>query len=362
MLAGAVVALAMTLVAAPGASAGSAQADFPRPAAIEPSVEFWVNVFSAYSDRDFIVMDRGQVSRIYQVYHLPGYGPPSRHDIEWINAYMKAKYGDILNRLATGERPATYQEQRIAELFKGEPPSAYAAAAGNLRVQEGLRERFRRGLLRAKYYLPTMERIFRNAGLPPQLVNLAQIESGFQVRARSGAGAVGIWQFTRGTGRKYLRINRYRDDRLNPVRETEAAARLLRANYDEFGDWPLAITAYNYGTGGTARAASIYAGDYCKLVRQYDGPRFGFAVKNYYPEFLAALQVYRYRGRYFPGIEDEPAIRPARVEWILHPRHHRSDHHSRLRRTSSHSHWVRIRDHRISAKVHHRHKPSGQGA
>ena len=66
------------------------------------------------------------------------------------------------------------------------------------------------------------------------------------------------------------------------ARETEAAAKLLRSNYETLGDWPLAITAYNYGTAGTARAAEQCGSDYCKILKTYNGPHFGFAVKNYY--------------------------------------------------------------------------------
>jgi peptidoglycan lytic transglycosylase D len=302
---------ALMIVSVGAGSAGIARAaaeiPFPRPATIEPNVDFWVNVFTAYSVRDFVLLDSTKVWRVYAVYHLPGDGQPSREDIQWVNAYLKDKYSRILERLAAGEQPITYNERRVAELFKGQSRNAYREAADNLRVQEGMRERFRKGLLRSRYYRATMERIFRDAGLPPELVTLAQIESSFQTRARSSAGATGIWQFTRSTGRKYMHISRHRDDRLNPYRATIAAAKLLRSNYDLLGDWPLAITAYNYGTGGIARAASQYDGDYGELVQHYSGPHFGFAVKNYYAEFLAALQVHRYEDAYFPGIKNETA-------------------------------------------------------
>ena len=194
---------------------------------------------------------------MYQVLHLPGEGSPSRTDINTANYYLKKKFSDILNRLASGQTPANYEERQLAALFKDQPLSAYAAAAQNLRVQEGMRERFREGLLRSRYYRSTMERIFTDAGLPPELVVLAEVESGFYNRARSNAGAVGIWQFTRGTGRQFMRITRYHDDRLDPATETEAAAKLLRSNYLTFGSWPLAITAYDYGSagyGGSGRA------------------------------------------------------------------------------------------------------------
>jgi membrane-bound lytic murein transglycosylase D len=278
---------------------------FPRPTSIRPNVNFWVDVFSKYSVRDFAIVDRDRIGRLYQVYHLPGDGTPNRDDIQWVNAYLKSKYGDLLDRLASGHQPNTADERRVAAMFKGEPLSAYSEAAQNLRVQEGLRERFREGLVRSRYYRPTMERIFRQAGLPPELVTLAQVESGFQTRAKSTAGACGIWQFTRATGRQYMKVSRYRDDRLNPIRSTEAAAKLLRSNYDLLGDWPLAITAYNYGTGGIARAADLYGGDYAKMIQRYQGPHFGFAVKNYYAEFLAAMDVYEHEDSYFPGIKDD---------------------------------------------------------
>jgi membrane-bound lytic murein transglycosylase D len=260
---------------------------FPRPPSLEPNIKFWVDVFATYDERDFIIHDRDQVWRVYQVLHLPGEGAPSRSDINTINDYLKEKYGNILNRLASGQAPADVEQQQVAALFKGEPPSAYALAAQNLRVQEGMREEFREGLLRSRYYRSTMERIFTDAGLPPELVALAEVESGFYSRARSSAGAVGIWQFTRGTGQQFMRITRYHDDRLDPATETQAAAQLLRSNYLTLGSWPLAITAYNYGTAGMMQAAELYASNYARILRDYTGPHFGFASKNYYAEFLA---------------------------------------------------------------------------
>lgn len=320
-------ALAIALgFAAPLSASAETKLPFPRPKSIEPNVNFWVDVFTKYSNHDFVVMDRDNVSRVYHVFHLPGDGQPTREDIDWANDYLKIKYGGILNRLATGKEPSNDDEREVAALFKGEPPSAYAAAAQNLRVQEGLREQFHEGLLRSRYYQPSMERIFRSEGLPPELVTLASVESGFHGGAHSSAGAVGIWQFTRGTGKHYMKITRYHDDRLIPQRETVAAAKLLRSNYDTLGDWPLAITAYNYGTGGTARAAGIYGGDYSEMIEHYQGPHFGFAVKNYYAEFLAALQVHRDEDKYFPGIEDEEMIRPAPIKADFAPKRSRRSH------------------------------------
>jgi len=317
---------------------------FPRPTALEPNIDFWIKAFTFWGERDFVVHDRDNLSLIYQRFHMPGDGAPTGEEIQWANAYLKAKYGDILNRLATGQQPIGWEEQHVAAMFKGQPPSAYARAAQNLRVQQGLSEQFHDALLRSRYYRPRMEQVFARAGLPPELVALASVESGFSARVRSSAGALGIWQFTRSTGREFLKITRYRDDRLDPVRSTQAAAELLQSNYQALGNWPLAITAYNYGTGGMERAASEFSSDYMKIVQNYNGPHFGFAVKNYYADFLAADQVHRYEDKYFPGIESEEAPPPPSSSPILRRiiHHFRSHHH--------HAHVRRVSDsHRRSA-------------
>ena len=327
------------LMSVPGPRAlAAAEVAFPQPPAIEENVKFWVDVFATYGVRDFIVHDRDQVDRIYQVIHLPGDGDPTRGEVADINDYLKSKFTTALNHLAAGQPPADTEEQHIADMFKSEPSSAYAAAAQNLRVQQGLRERFREGLLRSKYYRPTMERIFRGAGLPPELVTLATVESGFYSRAKSSAGAVGIWQFTRGTGKQYMRITRYHDDRLDPTRETHAAAALLRANYDALGSWPLAITAYNYGTGGTSAAAAEFGGDYDRIVRDFNGPHFGFAARNYYSEFLAALQIHREEDKYFPGLQysDVPPPPVVKTDFAPPPRAGHRSHHGSVHRVTAH--------------------------
>jgi membrane-bound lytic murein transglycosylase D len=235
---------------------------------------------------------------------LPGFGPPSGSQIAQADFELKDKYRRILYWLAEGGQPRNADERRVAKYFPHASRETFLKAASNLRVQEGVRERFMKGMVRSARYRPMMRRIFAREGLPPDLVALAAVESGFDPRARSSAGAAGIWQFMRGTARKYLHISRYRDDRMNPYRATVAAARLLRENYLMLGNWPLAITAYDYGPGGIARAAAQYNGDYVQIVKHYNGPHFGFAARNYYPEFLAAVEVYRHSNRYFPGLNE----------------------------------------------------------
>ena len=97
------------------------------------------------------------------------------------------------------------------------------------------------------------------------------VESSFNVRARSRYGAVGLWQFMRSTGRRYLRIGRGIDERMDPLESTRAAARLLKENYEHFGNWPLAITAYNHGRRGILRAVrEVGSRDLSEIIQRYE--------------------------------------------------------------------------------------------
>jgi membrane-bound lytic murein transglycosylase D len=126
------------------------------------------------------------------------------------------------------------------------------------------------------------------------------VESSFQHTARSSAGAVGVWQFTRSTGRKFLRVNAAVDERLDPVASARGAARYLREAHDVLGSWPLALTSYNHGVAGMARARAQFGDDFEAIVRAYDAPSFGFASKNFYAEYLAAREVATHPEVYFP--------------------------------------------------------------
>ena len=119
---------------------------------------------------------------------------------------------------------------------------------------------------------------------------LLRVESSFNPRAFSKAGAAGLWQFTRGTGSDYLAVNALIDERYDPYAATDAAARLLKDNYKALGSWPLALTAYNYGRAGMLRAVRNH-GSYEGIFTSYEGGSFKFAARNFYSEFIAAARV-----------------------------------------------------------------------
>ena len=158
------------------------------------------------------------------------------------------------------------------------------------RFQTDLRGFFSGALLRSGKYVPRMMSILEKEGVPTELVYLPLIESGYRTRAVSPAGAVGPWQFIPGTGRRYgLRIDRYVDERCDPVKSTRAAARYLRDLHDMFGDWHLSLAAYNTGEGRISRILeSGLAADYWEMS---DNGYLFRETEEYVPEFLAAVQI-----------------------------------------------------------------------
>lgn len=142
------------------------------------------------------------------------------------------------------------------------------------------------GLKRAGRYAPMIRRILDEEGLPPEMIYLAQAESGFMPRAVSWASAVGMWQFIQSRGREYkLMQTPYTDDRLDPEKATRAAARHLRDLYHQFGDWYLAVAAYNCGPYNVERGVQRtgYA-DFWELYKRNVLPR---ETANYLPIILA---------------------------------------------------------------------------
>jgi soluble lytic murein transglycosylase-like protein len=154
-----------------------------------------------------------------------------------------------------------------------------------------------RSLARSRRYLPMIKKIFRQYGLPVDLAYLAMVESGFNPKARSPAGAAGMWQFIRGTGRRYgLVINRRVDQRLNPEKSTRAAAHYLLDLYKQFGSWYLAAASYNCGERRVAK--ELHKSNYKNFWQLSANKCIPGETRNYVPQMIAVTIIARNPGRF----------------------------------------------------------------
>lgn len=168
------------------------------------------------------------------------------------------------------------------------------------------RKHMERYLSRSSRYLPMMKTILKDRGLPEDLVYVALIESGFSPTALSHAGAVGYWQFMRGTGRDYgLKINSHIDERRDPILSTQAAADYFSGLYNLFGSWYLAIASYNVGENKIKRLVmKHHTRDFWQLISR---GRMPAETINYVPKFLAASLIAKNPGKYgFSNIDYAP--------------------------------------------------------
>jgi membrane-bound lytic murein transglycosylase D len=281
---------------------------FPRPAAILPRVQLWTRTYSEVESYGGLVHDSEYLDLVYEVMRWPR-DQTDRETSRQVDA-AKKKYRDLLLRLAAGPRSGlSPEERRVLALFPpGVSSRSLREAADRIRFQRGQADKFRDGLIRSGRWEDHIRRVFRERGLPPELAALPHVESSFNPLAFSHAGAAGLWQFMPSTGRRFLRIDRYVDERFDPMRSSEAAASFLRESYEMTRTWPLALTGWNHGPGGVVRAVrQLGTRDIDVVIDRYQSDSFGFASRNFYCEFLAALDVDRHADRYFGKLELEHA-------------------------------------------------------
>lgn len=287
----------------------------PKPTELASAVEFWKQIYTSVSVDRGLIHDAGFDLTVLG--EITVAKPP-----HWAERRQQVRsgleqYRSALRALAAqqGVPQDALQTQIADRLPAGRKADDYLAIADRLRFQGGLKERFHEGLVRSGQWRQHIEAVLAEYQLPAELVALPHVESSFNPVARSHAGAAGLWQFTVGTGREYMRVDRVLDERLDPWLSSVAAARLLSHNYSQLESWPLAITAYNHGLNGMRRAVrEVGSRDYVMVRENYAGPRFGFASRNFYPSLLAAAEVDRDAERYFGPIAYDAPVDPLRIE------------------------------------------------
>lgn len=282
-------------------SLGASASNFPQPAALQPAVDFWVKVYARISTSQGYIHDDTNLSVVYQTLDLPlDTGERERRIADAQKAVVAA-----LRSLGAGKRKDLSPiEAQVLAAWPAETTSGtFAQAAQRVRFQRGQSDRFREGLVRSGQWRPHIREVLARHDLPPELEVLPHVESSFNPSAWSKVAAAGMWQFMPATARQYMRVDHIIDERMDPFIATEGAARLLKANYALTGTWPLALTGYNHGAAGMKRAAkTVGSTDIDVIVQRYQGPAFGFASRNFYASFLAALQIDSNPERYFPQV------------------------------------------------------------
>jgi membrane-bound lytic murein transglycosylase D len=251
----------------------------------DQAVDLMLEASEGPSDRPFYESKLEEMVEAIHRYDLTGLGSAASLDEP---QYEKAPLEDILQMTFPVDPKLKIKvREQVQATVSQLPLTVNDAVLGYIHYFSGRgKNTLIAGLRRAGRYRPLIQRVLDEEGVPQELIHLAQAESGFLPRAISRKAAAGMWQFVAWRGREYgLNQTHYSDDRLDPERATRSAARHLRDLYQKFGDWYLAIAAYDCGPGTIERAVERtgYA-DFFELRNHRVLPQ---ETTNYVPIILA---------------------------------------------------------------------------
>ncbi len=252
---------------------------FAIPEALKEEVNFWIKIYTHYTTHQGVFHVAGGINQILG-------------EIDLTDVHLNPKWGPI-RREKEAELIIKRQRQRIAKEKKMD--------IKNIRLQMGLKDRMQKAIYESGKYLPMMEEIFEKHKLPKELTRVVFVESSFNTLAKSKVGASGLWQIMPAVGRKYKYLHKSYDKRDHPQYATELAADIFKQNYRILKSWPLAVTSYNFGVGRMMKVRKkLKASDAQGIFgSQKLKKHIGFASRNFYATFLAALHVEAHANIYF---------------------------------------------------------------
>lgn len=289
---------------------------FAVPKGLESNFKFWLDIYTKYTTDQGLLHDSEYIDLVYEILDFTHIsvrtdltdGQKHREKTLAVKEGKK-RIVAMLKKLEKVKDSAELNEdeKRVWDYFQkieGKKKFIDATSKSRLRFQLGQRDRIIQGIFFSGRYLEDFERIFKEAGLPIELARLPFVESSYNVLARSKVGASGLWQIMRYTGRPYMMINDFVDKRNFPTDATRLAAKLLRINYSMLNSWPLALTGYNHGPAGVLKLTKIWKSRELADLGQDSGKkkRLGFASRNFYPSFLAALEAESHAPKYFGNV------------------------------------------------------------
>lgn len=253
---------------------------FRVPEGLRKSVDFWIQIYTKYTTQQ-------------GVFHVAGDTEKILGEFDLTQVYANQKWSPVRRELEA-ELLIKRQKRLLASRFKID--------VKKIRLQMGLRDRMQEAIKISGYYLPQMERIFEQEKIPKELTRVVFVESSFNIFAESKVGASGLWQIMPRVSKSYKYMQEAQDLRNHPIYATKLAASILKQNYQILKSWPLAVTGYNHGVGSMRKHVKKYkSNDISYLINNVDArTSFGFASRNFYATYLAALWVESHANLYFP--------------------------------------------------------------
>ena len=204
--------LLLTLLAGPANTAET----FPQPPELQADVDFWVSIFTRYTTNQGVLHDSRNLAVVYE--HIDFSASDGRRTRQRIAGERREAIKAVLRSLASGKRDQLSDaEARVLALWPDDvSDETLAKAVNQVRYQQGLSDRFQEGLVRAGRWRDFITQEFEALQVPVELASLPHVESSYNPAARSHVGASGIWQFTRSTGRRFMRVDHVLDERNDP--------------------------------------------------------------------------------------------------------------------------------------------------